>query len=352
MTTPNHDADLEVLFEHALSLREDALEDFLNAIPRDRGNELRILLGANAAADSYFKDAFMQLHPEGSETGIPESDLEGERIAHFEILHELGRGGMSRVYVARDTRLGRDVALKVVRLSEVQNYKEFIRESRAVASLDHKNICGIYSTGFTDDDSGYIEMPLYQGSSVRELMNAAQLSAATVSSIVRQCACGLDASHSAGIIHRDIKPDNLFMEEDGTLRILDFGVARLEARIMTTAAGILKGTVSYMSPERFTNPPGGTEIDIWALGVTAYELTTGLKPFQGKSIAEVMASILNDELSGTSEMPQPLRFVIENCLRKDPKERFSGANEIESALDAGTNESEGFFSRIKGRFKS
>ncbi len=331
---PGKPNDLEEHFEYALSLEKEALEAYLGSLPDTESEKLRGFLNVRHAADNYFKDAFTHLHPEpDSKVGEPEQDVQGTRIAHFEVIREMGRGGMSRIYAARDTRLNREVALKIVELSEVQNYKEFVREARTVASLDHENICAVYSTGFTDEDTGYIEMPLYRGRTVRKWMETERLAIESVVSIMKQAAAGLAAAHAAGIVHRDIKPDNLFVEESGRVRILDFGVARMEASVMTTAAGILKGTVPYMSPELFTNPPAGPAADIWALGVTAFEMCQGLQPFTGRGIGDIMTSILDGEPAFSDDTPLHLKSVISRCLQKQPENRFAHATDLVTALD-------------------
>lgn len=331
---PDKPENLEEHFEYALSLEKEALEAYLGSLSDADSEKLKGFLDVRHAADNYFKDAFTHLHPEPAlEAKEPEKDVQGTHIAHFEVIREMSRGGMSRIYAARDTRLNREVALKVIELSEVQNYKEFVREARTVASLDHENICAIYSTGFTDEDTGYIEMPLYRGKTVRNLMETQRLPLESVVSIIKQTATGLAAAHAAGIVHRDIKPDNLFVEESGRVRILDFGVARMEASVMTTAAGILKGTVPYMSPELFTNPPVGPAADIWALGVTAFEMCREKQPFTGRGIGDIMTSILNDEPTFGDDMPVHLKKVISRCLQKQPENRFAHATDVVLALD-------------------
>jgi serine/threonine protein kinase len=331
---PGKPNNLEEHFEYALSLEKEALEAYLGSLPNADSEKLKGFLDVRHAADHYFKDAFTHLHLEpDSKAEGPEKEVQGTRIAHFEVIREMGRGGMSRIYAARDTRLNREVALKVIELSEVQNYKEFVRDARTVASLDHENICAVYSTGFTDEDTGYIEMPLYRGKTVRKLMETERLPVKSVVSIMKQAATGLAAAHAAGIVHRDIKPDNLFVEESGRVRILDFGVARMEASVMTTAAGILKGTVPYMSPELFTNPPAGPAADIWALGVTAFEMCQGSQPFTGRGIGDIMTSILNDEPAFTDDTPVQLKSVISRCLQKQPENRFAHARGLVAAMD-------------------
>ena len=164
-------------------------------------------------------------------------------------------------------------------------------------------------------------------------METQRLPLESVVSIIKQTATGLAAAHAAGIVHRDIKPDNLFVEESGRVRILDFGVARMEASVMTTAAGILKGTVPYMSPELFTNPPVGPAADIWALGVTAFEMCREKQPFTGRGIGDIMTSILNDEPTFGDDMPVHLKKVISRCLQKQPENRFAHATDVVLALD-------------------
>jgi len=332
MSHDSNDTNLERLeeqFEKVMSLKGGARKEFLSDLPDSERRHLERLLKVTEKATDYF-DRVRGFLPDPRDVDTVYSP--GKTVGHFRIEDVLGRGGRAVVYRATDLRLNRTVALKIIRLSEVQNFKHFLREARLVAAINHENICQILISGFTDENTGYIAMPLHNGVSLRECLDEGPVEFDKVFSIVEQSAKGIQAAHDQGIVHRDIKPDNLFLTESGVVKILDFGIARLEAREMSTAAGILKGTIPYMSPEHITNPPAGPATDFWALGVTAYELVTGQKPFYSLSNRQCMNAIVNEPPPGMDKIAEPLRSVINTCLEKDPSNRFGHASELLAQL--------------------
>jgi len=274
----------------------------------------------------------------------------GSRLGPYEILSPIGAGGMGEVYRARDTRLDREVAVKVLpeRLAaSPEALARFEREARIVAALSHPNILALHDFG----ESGgvrYAVTELLTGETLRQRLARETLSARKVIEIGAAMAEGLAAAHAKGVVHRDLKPENVFLVSDGRVKILDFGIARadepaspgMETSIPTSAPpatepGIVMGTVGYMSPEQVHGEAADARSDIFAFGCVLYEMTSGRRAFAGRSAAEVSAAILRDapELppgSGTSSAP--LSRIIARCLEKSPDERFQSARDLAFAL--------------------
>lgn len=248
----------------------------------------------------------------------------GDTLGPYEIIAEIGRGGMGEVWKARDPRLNRDVAIKT---SHQHFTDRFLREARAVAALNHPNICTLYDVG-TD----YLVMEYIEGAAP-----SAPLPIETLLDYARQIAAGLDAAHEKGVVHRDLKPANLRVTPDGVVKILDFGLARMGPEKanpdidpsslptivspVETQAGIILGTASYMSPEQARGNPVDKRTDIWAFGVVLYELSTGDRLFAGETISDTIAKVLI-ESPDIAKAPDRLKQVIRWCLEKDPKKRL------------------------------
>ncbi len=244
-----------------------------------------------------------------------------EKLSHYLILDELGRGGMGSVYRARDTRLGREVAIKV---SAQQFTERFEREAKVIASLNHPNICTLYDVG-----PNFLVMELIEGESPK-----GPLPVETVLDYARQMADALDYAHERAVTHRDLKPGNLKITPEGVLKVLDFGLAKVgQARTETpsedsptltmelTDAGMILGTAAYMPPEQAKGKPVDKRADIWSFGVVLYELLTGKRPFQGAEMAELLAAVLRDEVK-LDAIPERMRPLIRKCLEKDPRKRL------------------------------
>src|SRR5262245_24324045 len=260
----------------------------------------------------------------------------GTRLGPYEILAPLGAGGMGEVYRARDTRLNRDVALKILP-AEVANDpmrgQRFELEARAVAALNHPNIVAVYDVG-----EGYIVGELVDGQPLR----GAKLGLRKTIDVAIQIASGLVAAHEAGIVHRDLKPDNIVLTRDGRPKILDFGLAKVQAKHAATAdvsittlteAGVVLGTPGYMSPEQARGLTTDHRSDIFSFGVILYELLAGRRAFPGETSAEAITAILKQEppeLPGT--VPVALRHVVAHCLEKDAGERFQSARDLRFSL--------------------
>lgn len=272
----------------------------------------------------------------------------GTRLGPYEILGPLGAGGMGEVYRARDPRLGRDVAVKVLpaevtRTEEAQD--RFEREARAVAALSHPNILSIHDVG-NQDGRTYAVMELLEGETLRARLERGPLPWRKAVDVAVAIAEGLAAAHAKGIVHRDVKPANLFLTFDGRVKLLDFGLAKLWERFDTegsnssaatvsqTEAGRMVGTAGYMSPEQVAGRVVDGRTDIFTLGCVLYEMLSGQRAFARDTAAESVAAILNEEPPTLKAGPAELRRLIEHCLEKQPEARFQSARDLSFHLRA------------------
>ncbi len=278
----------------------------------------------------------------------------GHTLAHYEILEKVGEGGMGVVYRARDTKLGREVALKFLppEFSASADLKErFNKEAQAASALDHPNICTIYAMEETDDGRLFIAMAYYEGETLKTRLKRGPLKVSEVADLGLQIATGLASAHERGIVHMDIKPANLMITRDGTVKILDFGLSKftthvseqsqklpsIDARSSERSRTTLMGTVAYMSPERVQGRSAGPENDVWSLGVVLYEMATGNRPFIGASDMSVLYAIVNrDFVPPIKEMPKipvELDKTIRRALVKDKRYRYRDMAELAADLE-------------------
>ena len=278
-------------------------------------------------------------------------DLIGHTLGHYGIVEKIGAGGMGVVYRARDERLERDVAIKVLPeevAADTGWLRRFEREAKAVAQLDHPNILAIHDFE-TEGGVTYAVMELLKGVSLRVVISQVGLTTGKAVEYARTIADGLAAAHDEGIVHRDLKPENVFLTKDGRIKILDFGLAKLklpEADLSTetptatlhTAPGGLIGTIPYMAPEQVQGQPADHRSDIFALGVVLYEMLTGNRPFSGSTTVETAAAILKEDPEPISiaapGVPPTLASVVSKCLEKRPEDRFSSAHDLALTLGA------------------
>jgi dipeptidyl aminopeptidase/acylaminoacyl peptidase len=270
----------------------------------------------------------------------------GSRLGPYEILAPLGAGGMGEVFRARDTRLGREVALKVLPEAlarDRERLSRFEQEARAASALNHPNIVTIHDIG-SEGETAFIAMELVDGKTLRELEVAGPLPVRRLLNGAAQVAEGLAKAHAAGIVHRDLKPENVMVSKDGFVKILDFGLAKLVepesggASAMPTLGqpethpGTVMGTVAYMSPEQASGEPLDFRSDQFSLGSMLYEMTTGQKAFQKKTAAETMSAIIRDEPEPVAklrpDLPLPVRWMLERCLAKDREERYASTRDL------------------------
>ncbi|NNE34076.1 MAG: protein kinase, partial [Rhodothermales bacterium] len=263
----------------------------------------------------------------------------GSVVSHFQIEEEIGRGGMGVVYRARDVRLDRTVALKFLShqiAHDSETRERFTREAKTAARTEHPNVCGVYDIGETDDGKPFIAMPFYEGTNLGDRDESERLSVADAVSIVRQVASGLASAHVHGIVHRDIKPGNILITEDGTPKILDFGLAKMAGTQTVTEVGSTLGTFAYMSPEQVRGERLDPRTDIWSLGTVLYELVAGRRPFAGDYPEAVMYTVLNEEPAtmGTyrDDVPEGLETIAGRCLEKDRSSRYQSMAELENDL--------------------
>ena len=272
----------------------------------------------------------------------------GMRLDHYEILSPIGKGGMGEVYRARDTRLGREVAIKTLPAGLTRSgdhLARFVREARAASALNHPNICTIHDLG-EHDGQPFMVMELLKGDTLRDLLMRGPLVLDRALEIGQQLAAALDAAHRAGIIHRDIKPANIFISDRDVAKILDFGVARIqhaafedaqtEAADLVTQAGNVIGTVAYMSPEQARGETLDVRSDLFSLGIVLYEMTTGRLAFPGNTTAVIFNRILSSPIEPATHvnpsLPKGLDALFERLLAKDRDRRHSTARELSGWL--------------------
>jgi Tol biopolymer transport system component/predicted Ser/Thr protein kinase len=260
----------------------------------------------------------------------------GSRIDHYEIVELIGKGGMGEVYRAKDTRLPRDVAIKV---STQQFSERFAREAKIIASLNHPNISTLYDVG-----PNYLVMELVEGPTLADRIKDGRLSLEEASAIARQIADALDNAHEKGVVHRDLKPGNVKIRPDGLVKVLDFGLAKVggmpvapsdESPTVTvgqTQAGMILGTAAYMAPEQAKGKEVDKRADIYSFGLVFYEMLSGVRPHQGDTLQETMASVLKDE-PDLSKVPVQAHRLLRRCLEKDPQKRLRHVGDVMSLLD-------------------
>ena len=283
---------------------------------------------------------------------MPSTLSPGTRFGTYEILQRLGAGGMGEVYRARDIRLGREVAIKTVSLdrhSQPEALSRFEQEARSASALNHPNIVTIYELGHVDG-THYIAMELVSGETVRALLTSGPIPFRKAVAIAAQIADALAKAHEIGIVHRDLKLDNLMVSGDGAAKILDFGLAKLLAVEhsrtsdsstvvgLMTEPGTVMGTVGYMSPEQAYGGEVDFRSDQFSFGSVLYEMVTGRPAFPGRTHAEIMAAILRDEpehiAARTLPAPAPFIWIVERCLAKDPKQRYASTRDLARDLAA------------------
>lgn len=289
----------------------------------------------------------------------------GEHVGPYEILAPLAKGGMGEIYRARDNRLRREVALKMLpdaSAHDADSLRRFDRETHAVAALNHPNIMAIHDSG-THHSIPYAVTELLQGESLEERLRGGPLNPQKAVEIACQVADGLAAAHAQGIIHRDIKPDNIFVTHEGRAKILDFGIARIEKPLSAadltqsgrrgTSSQFLMGTAGYMSPEQVRGKAIDARTDIFSLGATFYEMLTGRRAFTRETPVETLGSVLHDDPRKHPEaekIPDDLRAFVYRCLEKDAADRYQSSRDLLLDLRAHQAEiTQGAASRVRFR---
>ena len=337
------------LLEQALRLAPKERQPFLAAACGDDAElrrEVESLLASHEEAGSEFMDAAA---PEILNLVSTAGLTPGTKIRQYEIIGQLGAGGMGEVYHARDTNLHRDVAIKILPAAfsaDRDRLARFEREAQSASALNHPNIVTIYELG-QEGSSHYIAMELVKGKTLRELLVSGMLPIRKAIEIAVQVAEGLAKAHEAGVTHRDLKPENLMVTQEGFAKILDFGLAKLELKeearenlttTSLTTSGLILGTVGYMSPEQAAGGRPDFRSDQFSFGLVLYEIVTGKRAFRRRTAAETLVAILREQPESISSInpgvPPPLCWVVERCLAKEPEKRYFSTRDLARDLAA------------------
>jgi len=357
--TPEQYRRVGELYHAAMELATEARVDFLAGAcgsDDELRREVESLLRARQQADGLIAGKVAGVVAEMAAQQQTTS-LVGRSLGHYQALSLIGAGGMGEVYLAQDTRLGRKVALKLLPAAFTQDQervRRFKQEARAASSLNHPNILTIHEIGEASTAEGgahYIVSEFVEGETLRALLRGGRLDIGKVAAITEQVASALNVAHEAGIIHRDIKPENVMVRPDGLIKVLDFGLAKLteapaqqmdsEAAApakLSTAPGMVMGTVSYMSPEQARGQKVDARSDIFSLGVAFYEMLAGRRPFEGATMSDVIAALLTAEppplRQYCAEATAELEQIVGKCLAKDREARYQSAAELTVELKA------------------
>jgi predicted ATPase/serine/threonine protein kinase len=351
---------VDQLLQSALEVAPEQRDEFLSrecAGDAALEGEVRSLLDSHRNADGFLERPAIKVAAKAMadvDSGASVDSMCGRVFAHYRILKKLGRGGMGEVYRALDTRLDREIAIKTLSLdggSQPDSISRFEQEARAACALNHPNIVTIYELGQVDG-THYIAMELVDGETVRQLLGSGPVPLRQAVAIAAQIADALAKAHEIGIVHRDLKPENLMVTGDGTCKVLDFGLAKLRARVAPQGAdaatnstlgaiteyGTVMGTIGYMSPEQSKGGEVDFRSDQFSFGSVLYEMVTGSPAFQKKTHAETMAAILRDEpdrgAAGIAQAPAPFIWIVERCLAKDPAQRYASTRDLARDLAA------------------
>ncbi|HEX8129503.1 MAG TPA: protein kinase [Pyrinomonadaceae bacterium] len=354
--TPERYQRIKALFHSALERTAEERPAFLaEACGSDAALQAKVeaLIAADEQSGDFLNAPAYEVAAEmiaGSQTG----SLLGQRIGHYQIKALLGSGGMGEVYLAKDMRLGRRVALKLLPdylTDDESRVRRFKQEARAASALNHPNILTIYEIEQADGRY-FIATEFVEGETLRQRMQVGRLETCEALEIAAQIAGALSKAHHIGIVHRDIKPENIMLDGEGRVKVLDFGLAKYTLPLnadddVTTGAatenaytmpGVLMGTITYMSPEQARGLAVDARTDIWSLGVVLYEMVAGHTPFNGQTTSDVLAAILEHEpepLAGQMfAVPDGLRRIIERVLQKDHEKRYQTSRDL--ALDLET----------------
>lgn len=355
--TPERFARISHIYGEAAELAPDARASYLTEAcdgDDDIRREVESLLAEENLIGDFMGNAALK-DAATLVTGEVQGNLIGKQLGHYELISFIGAGGMGEVYSARDTRIGRKVAIKLlpgVLARDKDRLHRFEQEVRAVGMLNHPNILTIHDVG-TYEGAPYLVSELLEGETLRERLRNGALSLVRAIDIALQVTRGLASAHQHGLVHRDLKPENLFINQDGRVKILDFGLAKLSptrsngpganqavSQPIATNPGMIMGTVGYMSPEQLRGEAVDGRADIFAFGVILYEMLTGERPFRGSSAADTMSAILTQDppVLPPSLKPQApgIERLIHRCLEKQVERRFQSAGDLGFALEGMT----------------
>ena len=372
--------EIERLFAGALERPTETRSAWLREQIQDQEllAEVNALLGTHEAKGGVLDETWPALPP-GTAPATSDPLRPGDRLGPYEIVAPLAAGGMGLVYHARDTRLGRDVALKLVapRLeTDERALRRFEREARAVAALSHPNIVALHDVG-QENTHAFAVMELLRGESLRQRLARGPLTIQEALRVARDVARGLAAAHVSGLAHRDLKPDNVFLTEAGPVKILDFGIARMTEGVGTLETGGLAGegwsgvapsdlgsnvtstgfmgTPGYVSPEQARGGPGDARSDVFAFGCVLYESLSGERAFASRTLEEALESVLRDDPRPLRQLrpeaPRELAAIVERCLQRDSTARFSSGEQLTAVLEPLVAKAEAEAHRRRGSFK-
>ena len=305
------------------------------------GREVKSLLAAHESSGLMDQLASEISAPSLWRARVDEMDWHGRSVAQYFVIEPLAAGAMGLVYRARDERLGRQVALKFLpsHLStQPQAKQRFLLEARAAAALDHPNICTIHEIGTTPDGQLFIAMPLYEGETLQARLERAPLSLREALEITLQVATGLAKAHEHSVVHRDVKPSNVMLLPDGTVKVLDFGVARVADVLLTSPGSAIVGTVAYMSPEQGRGETTDARTDVWSLGVVLYEMLAGERPFRGENAQALLAAVMTTQpaplAQRRADLPIEIDHILAKALAKDMRHRYASMAAFAAELRA------------------
>src|SRR5437773_4888324 len=344
---------IEQIYCEALGQQPDQISVFLdNACKGDAAlrHKVEALLSSRQQADGFIEDSAVSLAAKVIQNGHGQS-LVDYTIGHYKICESIGAGGMGEVYLATDTVAGRKAALKLLPMrftGDAERLKRFEQEARAVVGLNHPNVVTVYEIG-EQNSIHYIASELIEGETLRDRLARGPMQLSEALDVAIQVTSALAAAHQAGIVHRDIKQEDIMLRPDGCVKVLDFGIAKLAEQelpatmprdeallLVETNLGAVLGAVRYMSPEQACGGHVDKRTDIWSLGVVLYEMLTGHVPFTGDTPQDVMSSILEKEprplTEYTAHVPADLQQIISKTLRKDRSQRYRSAHELLQAL--------------------
>jgi pimeloyl-ACP methyl ester carboxylesterase len=328
---------IEELFDRAIELSPGDRPALLSGACGSDADLRREVESLLAYAERSGLTARLAAAVAGARTGSPALGP-GQKLSQYEVVEKLGSGGMGVVYKALDRRLQRFVALKFLPpylSAELELKLRFTQEAQAIASLDHPNLCTIFEVEETEDGQLCIVMPYYEGETLKQMIERGPLPLAQVTDYGVQVAAGLAHAHAAGVVHRDIKPANLVVAPGGSVKILDFGIAKI-SDVNLTRTGAVLGTLTYMSPEQAGGEPVDHRTDLWALGVVLYEMLTGRPPFTAESREALFFAIQNREPPRITalrpEVSPALEGIVSRLLEKEPSRRYPDAGAVGAAL--------------------
>ncbi|MDT4968425.1 MAG: eukaryotic-like serine/threonine-protein kinase [Acidobacteriota bacterium] len=349
---------IKEIFHGALPLSKGERTSYLDSEcgdDKDLRSEVESLLDSEGDEDAFLDKPALEtaarLVAEDAAASVVGSDL-----GNYKVLELIGAGGMGEVYLARDKRLGRKVALKLLPdyfTKDAERLRRFKREARAASALNHPNILTVYEIG-EEKGTNFIATEFIDGITLREHIRSGELARDGAIEIALQTASALNAAHQAGIVHRDIKPENIMLRKDGYVKVLDFGLAKLieeldrgassasdvsTQALVQTAAGVVMGTALYMSPEQARGTEVDARSDVWSLGCVVYEMLAGRPPFEGETPSHVIVSILDKEPAPLAararvEVPNQLETIVQRALTKERDKRYQTVEEMSSALRA------------------